>query len=60
MSGSVDLDDEVTVETNSFIMPRDGSVNFELTSDNGGDMLWLYQQNTESEQAQIINVKAAQ
>jgi len=58
ISGSIDLSDEVSVETNSFVMPKDGSFNTELTSDNGGNMLWLYQQNTADEQAQIINVKA--
>lgn len=58
ISGSIDLNDEVTVETNSFVMPMNGDFNTEVTSENGGDMLWLYQQNTAAEQAQIINVRA--
>ena len=58
ISGSIDLSNEVTVETNSFVMPKDGSFNTELTSENGGEMLWLYQQNTADQQAQIINVRA--
>ena len=58
ISGSIDLSNEVSVETSTFIMPKNGSFNTELTSDNGGDMLWLYQQNTADEQSQIINVKA--
>jgi len=58
ISGSIDLDDEISVETNSFVMPKNGSVNTQLTSESGGNMLWLYQQNTAPEQAQIINVEA--
>ncbi|MBX2847726.1 MAG: S8 family serine peptidase [Acidiferrobacterales bacterium] len=58
LSGTVNLEQEVTVETNSFVLPRDGSFNSALTSDQGGQMLWLYQQNQAAEQAQIINVRA--
>jgi len=46
----------VTVETNSFVMPKNGSVNTKVTSQNGGEMLWLYQQNPAEEQVQIIRV----
>lgn len=59
LSGTIDLANEVTVDNNSFIMPNNGSVNSELTSDNGGEMLWLYQQNQPSQQAQIINIRAS-
>lgn len=57
LSGSIDLANEVTVDENSFVMPNNGSNNTELTSENGGDMLWLYQQNQAPEQAQIINIE---
>ena len=59
ITGSIDLSDEVTVESNSFVMPLNGSVNSELTSESGGEMLWLYQQNPDAEQSQIINVRAS-
>ena len=58
LKGTVDLANEVVVESNSFVMPKNGNVNSELVSDNGGQMLWVYQQNQASEQAQIINVKS--
>ena len=58
LSGSIDLNDEVSVETSAFVMPNDGSFTNEVTSDKGGKMLWLYQQNTADEQSQIINVQA--
>lgn len=57
LTGSIDLTQEVSVDSNSFVMPKHGSVNTELTSENGGEMLWLYQQNPAQEQAQIINVR---
>lgn len=59
LSGSIDLADEVVVESNSFIMPKNGSVNSPLISESGGEMLWLYQQNTTDEQSQIINVRSS-
>ena len=57
ISGSIDLSDEVSVETSAFVMPLDGSFNTEITSENGGEMLWLYQQNQVDEQVQVINVE---
>ncbi len=59
LSGTIDLANEVTVDTNSFIMPKNGNATSELTSENDGEMLWLYQQNQAREQAQIINVRAS-
>ena len=58
LTGSIDLTEEVTVDTNSFVMPKNGSMNSELTSENGGKMLWVYQQNVAKNQAQVIKVKA--
>ena len=58
LTGTIDLADEVLVETNSFVMPKNGSVNSELISEDGGKMLWLYQQNQAKKQAQIIKVRS--
>ena len=43
ITGSIDLSDEITAETSSFVMPLDGSANVPITSESGCKMLWLYQ-----------------
>jgi len=58
LSGSIDLNDEINVESNSFVMPKNGSFNSQLTSDTDGEMLWLYQQNQAQDQAQVIRVQS--
>jgi minor extracellular serine protease Vpr len=57
LTGSIDLTKEVTVDINSFVMPKDGSASSALTSEKGGKMLWLYQQNVSKKQAQVIKIK---
>ncbi len=55
--GRIDLAEEVSIGANSFVL--DQTFNAPLTSELGGDMLWLFQQNQPAEQAQIISVPAA-
>ena len=55
-SGSVDLNQEITVDQPTVGLVFRDVVNINRTSANGGEMIWVHQQNAVDSQTQILNV----